>query len=382
MASFLSGSNSLTRFRINEDGIPQAFWDSLRGKLLQFVFRSIDDVPEKQAFGWTNFDDMLDTTWQNSPPEKAEYIALGFRIDSRRIPGAVLKKTFRLALEEEKRRMSEQGKNFISRERKREIKEQVTLRLRARVLPVPEFYQAVWDVKAGTILLNTAAVGKIDLFCQLFTNTFGLHLEQVTPHSLAVEAFPDKEEALAGIEPAVFADGHPSDVSKDMDSLLGADFLTWLWYRSDTAPGAFADRQGAPFAVSMEQRIVVEGGKGGARETTSVSGPLASMREAYTGLADGKKVTRALLRIEAEGTWQVTLKAEDANLYSLRTPRLDKSDGDEDPDALLLEKIYLIEKCITFVDDIYEQFLLLRLSDAWPNEVKLVSDWIERTKNA
>ena len=41
------------------------------------------------------------------------------------------------------------------------------------------------------------------------------------------------------------------------DNILGQEFLTWLWYQSDVAPGAFVDKEGQPFSVSMEQRIVV-----------------------------------------------------------------------------------------------------------------------------
>ena len=96
------------------------------------------------------------------------------------------------------------------------------------------------------------------------------------------------------------------------DMILGQEFLTWLWYRSDTAPGAFLTREGASFSVSMEQRIVVQGGEGDSRETTSVSGNLSPLREARIGLATGKKVTRALLLLQKEDmTWQLTLKAED-----------------------------------------------------------------------
>ena len=51
------------------------------------------------------------------------------------------------------------------------------------------------------------------------------------------------------------------------DNILGQEFLTWLWYQSDVAPGAFVDKEGQPFSVSMEQRIVVQGGEGDAKET-------------------------------------------------------------------------------------------------------------------
>ncbi|WP_297672098.1 hypothetical protein [uncultured Desulfovibrio sp.] len=170
-------------------------------------------------------------------------------------------------------------------------------------------------------------------------------------------------------------------LGESTDIVLGQEFLTWLWYQSDTAPGAFTDRQGAPFAVSMEQRIVVEGGEGDARETASVSGSLSPLREARFGLGTGKKVSRALLRLEKdELAFQVSLKAEDFCLNSLKTPRLDKTDSDEDPDALLLEKFYLMEVCASLLDDLYARFLRLRLSPAWQKEVDDMRQWMTRTE--
>lgn len=73
------------------------------------------------------------------------------------------------------------------------------------------------------------------------------------------------------------------------DNILGQEFLTWLWYQSDVAPGAFVDKEGQPFSVSMEQRIVVQGGEGDAKETATVAGTLSPLREARFGLGTGKK---------------------------------------------------------------------------------------------
>lgn len=165
------------------------------------------------------------------------------------------------------------------------------------------------------------------------------------------------------------------------DMILGQEFLTWLWYCSDTAPGSFTDKNGAPFAVSMEQRIVVQGGEGEARETTSVVGSLSPLREARFGLANGKKVTRALIRLEKEElAFQLTLKAEDFCLGSVRTPKIDNNDQDDDPDALLLERFYLLEVCMDMLDSLYTRFLRLRLSSHWQQEVIDIGQWLARTE--
>ena len=169
--------------------------------------------------------------------------------------------------------------------------------------------------------------------------------------------------------------------SDSTDSILGKEFLTWLWYQSDVAPGAFVNDAGAPFAVSMEQRIVVQGGEGDAQETASVSGALSPLREARFGLGTGKKVSRALVRLEKdELAFQVSLRAEDFSLNSLKTPKIEKSGDDDDPDALLLEKIYLLEVCTGLLDSLFQRFLRVRHSPDWLREVNDMRQWMTRTE--
>ena len=60
------------------------------------------------------------------------------------------------------------------------------------------------------------------------------------------------------------------------DMVLGQEFLTWLWFRSETQPMGFKDKEGVPFSMNLEQRIVVQGGEGDSLETASVSGSLYS----------------------------------------------------------------------------------------------------------
>ena len=117
----LKGSVTLSRFKV--DSLPE----NIPALLRQFAFVPIDDIAEERAFGWTNFDDMLDTEWKLSPPEKADYLTFSLRLDTRRIAPATLAKERRLALEAEQERIRALGKKLIARDRKKEIAEQVRL---------------------------------------------------------------------------------------------------------------------------------------------------------------------------------------------------------------------------------------------------------------
>lgn len=164
-------------------------------------------------------------------------------------------------------------------------------------------------------------------------------------------------------------------LGQSTDLILGQEFLTWLWFRSATG-SIFNDASGRPFTVTMEQRIVVQGGEGDTIETATVSGLESELREARMGLTTGKKVTRALVRLERDPeAWQLTLKAADFSLGSLKTPKIEK-DSNDDPDGLFLEKIYLLEACLELVDILYKSFLVLRLSPQWKTEAEELRQWI------
>ena len=162
------------------------------------------------------------------------------------------------------------------------------------------------------------------------------------------------------------------------DAVLGQEYLTWLWYRSESFPLGFKDKEGQPFTVAMEQRIVVQGGEGESLETASVSGSLSQLREARLGLCTGKKVSRALVRFERDGLeWQTTLKAEDFAFGSLRTPKVEREE-DDDPDATFLEKMYLMELCLALFDAAYQTFLQVRLGNGWAQEAEEIGAWMAR----
>uniref|UniRef100_I2Q3R1 Uncharacterized protein n=1 Tax=Desulfovibrio sp. U5L TaxID=596152 RepID=I2Q3R1_9BACT len=160
--------------------------------------------------------------------------------------------------------------------------------------------------------------------------------------------------------------------------ILGQDFLTWLWFKSEKSGWLFKLPDGGEVNVYLEQKISVRGGEGDDAETATVSGPHAQFAEARLGVKSGKRVDRALIRFEQDGeTWTVTVKADDFTLNTLRTPKTETRDEEgDDPDAKVLEKLYLLEKCGGFFDALYTQFLNTRLSQGWTGELSDFADWL------
>ncbi len=202
---FLNASTSFTRFSI-VDPVPEQLWSDIPDLLKKGALLDIDELPEMEAKGWTCFDDYLDTQWVSASPHKGEYLAFTLRIDTRRIPAGVIRKHVTLALKKERLANLQQGKTYISKERKKEIKEQVILRLRQRFLPVPAEINVVWSIRRNEVWLASVQSKVIELFMQLFLDTFQLHLQQLTPSALAVQLMGEGQvEAIDRVEATVFA---------------------------------------------------------------------------------------------------------------------------------------------------------------------------------
>lgn len=200
----MSSSVSLTRYRVVEKP-GRDILAQVPEKLVRFAFRDIDNTADERSFGWVCFEDMLDTRWRKAPPEKGAYFAFALRLDTRRISPAVLKKHLQIAIESEMEKAKEDGKNFLSRDRKKEIREQITLKLRARTLPVPAVFEVVWDPGSNRVWFGTTNAKARNLFEDCFTATFDLNLEPLTPFFLALEKLGESKAArLENLEPTLF----------------------------------------------------------------------------------------------------------------------------------------------------------------------------------
>lgn len=205
---FINSSCSFSRFRIL-DPVSDMLVIQIPDLLRKNAFQEIDDLPEMFSWGWTSFDDMLDTEWSVAPPQKGGYIFFSLRLDVRRIPAGVIRKHFALALKDEKKRMEESGKSYIAKERKKEIKEQVLLKLKKHFLPNPGEFNVVWAVANNEVWFASIQPKIIDLFMEEFLKTFNLHLEQITPYVLAENIIGDKSrEKLEELEETIFTINH------------------------------------------------------------------------------------------------------------------------------------------------------------------------------
>jgi DNA recombination-dependent growth factor C len=201
---FFSASCSVYRFTLVEE-VPQSVWSNLPELLWENRFREIEETAEERGFGWVSFEDMLDTEFTSGSPYKGHYVAFALRLDTRRISPAVFKKHYRVALRQLEEQTRHNGGKFVSREQKKELSEQVRLRLLSKMFPVPAVFDAAWDVRTGRVYLAAGQNKVRELFVELFYQTFGLRLESLSPYRMAHEIMPaEQRHHLETYEPVLF----------------------------------------------------------------------------------------------------------------------------------------------------------------------------------
>jgi DNA recombination-dependent growth factor C len=201
---FLSASASFTRYRPTGE-VPGTLWNDIPDLLQQFAFQEIERSNAERGFGWVCFEDFLDTEWHTAPPSKGEFIAFALRLDTRRIPPAVFKKHYQLALAELQETMQQKGQKYVTRSQKQELKEQVKLRLLSQTLPIPAVFDVVWNTASNRIYFCSIQAKVRTLFEELFAETFGLQLEPLTPFALAqAQLGSEPAQQLEEYEPGVF----------------------------------------------------------------------------------------------------------------------------------------------------------------------------------
>ena len=120
-------------------------------------------------------------------------------------PPGVLKKHVLLALQEEERGIHEQGKKYIIRTRRIELRDQVRLQLMQRFLPIPAMFEVIWATDSGRVYLASSNNKLINLFTEHFTLSFDLHLEALTPYGLAATMLDEATiHRLDDLEPTKF----------------------------------------------------------------------------------------------------------------------------------------------------------------------------------
>ena len=159
---------------------------------------------------------------------------------------------------------------------------------------------------------------------------------------------------------------------------LGDEFLTWLWFIIENDPKYLKSLFSEPSSLEIGNRIVLENRRHQAVESITIKGDDANLEEGILALRKGAVVTELNLSLKSgDQEWRFTIKGESLNLSSFKTPFVGPIETAEDVEGAVLEKVYLYDRAIQLVDNLYKSFIKVRVSNHWETKViPLIRKWI------
>lgn len=177
----MSTSISMTRYLVEgrlEDPVLENAADALKRNAI----RDIDDESVEKSVGWTSFETPFTPNFDGSSFSLGSYLVFSMRIDKKSVPNQMVKKMVTRA---EAQRMADAGRDMLSNQEKKTLKEQVIHSLFAKIPATPNVYDLVWNYEAGELWFFTNLKAANEALESLFRQTFRLTLIRLFPYTAA-----------------------------------------------------------------------------------------------------------------------------------------------------------------------------------------------------
>lgn len=164
---------------------------------------------------------------------------------------------------------------------------------------------------------------------------------------------------------------------------VGQEFLTWLWWKSEERGGGVNLEGYGDIVIIFEKHMLLEFGEGEYSEKIICSGLQAELQEARTGLQMGKKLEQARIKLSyGDYEWNFTLAAALMEFRSVKLPKTAETEGSDDNpeevEGMILERVFLFEELIRVVNQLFKQFLMIRVSEGWHQELSALRNWVSQ----
>lgn len=198
---FLSATSTIVRLHAK----PPANLDreAIARAVEERAFRDHDEdgMPKQEAFGWVAIHDPMVTEFDATDLFFQQYMVVGFRFDRRAVPA---KLAWMERRRQEDARRAEQDLERLSRDAKREIKQDVESNLMSRALPNPKLFECAWNLETEAVYFTGKLKSARETFASLFRETFGVAPIPMIPY-LAAErvGLPDGiVDSVRNVEPS------------------------------------------------------------------------------------------------------------------------------------------------------------------------------------
>ena len=177
----LSSTVSITRYRV-EGQLEEPILETMARCLKKNAIPKVDDDISEKTVGWTSFDKPFNPDFEGSSFVIGTYFVFSLRIDKKSIASSVIKKYCDV---EAAKRLSETGRQYLSRDERKMIKEHITNVLTLRVPAIPSVCDIVWNYEAASLWFYSTVKSANEELESLFFKSFELSLIRLFPFTAA-----------------------------------------------------------------------------------------------------------------------------------------------------------------------------------------------------
>ena len=360
---FESGSMS---FRMME--LPRPFPKDWAEKFAAHRAKSLESVGEGEQRGWVTGRHLLDSHITEDTGRHAGWVRLALRQAERKVPAALLRAECRM---EELAVMAAEGKTYLKAHARSEIRRSVTERLLPNMPPQLRAIPFVHLPGSTHLYVTALATAPLDVFTAALAATLGMGGEPATPETLGQLL---KKVDLRDLPGTSFS---PEMDDGEMEAAPGREFLTWLWFKSETQNGKVALASGADLGVLLEGPLTFTHEGHGAHAAVLKKGEPVNSIEAKTCLLGGKKLKEAKITfaLDEQHLWAFGFEADQFLVRGLKVPQ---GEGALDAVSRFQERMNFLEQWREIFFDLFGTFLAAR-TDArtWKAAAADIREWVK-----
>ena len=175
----LSSSVALTRYKVKGEPLTP-LKESIYSGLKKNIIRDIDNKSIDKIIGWTSFENPYVPNFEGNSFFFGSYIIFSLRIDKKSIPLQLIKKFTAIKTADF---LEKTGRDFLSTNEKKIIKDEVIDYLNQRIPATPSVYDIVWNYEDKILwFLSNLKSGNEELET-LFSKSFNLTLLRLFPYT-------------------------------------------------------------------------------------------------------------------------------------------------------------------------------------------------------
>ncbi|MDL1969028.1 MAG: recombination-associated protein RdgC [Deltaproteobacteria bacterium] len=177
----LSSSVSVTRYKV-KGNLEKPVLEKVYNGLIQNAIPEIDDDHLEKIVGWTSFENPYVPAFEDSSFVIGPYLVFSMRLDKKSIPPKVIQKHYAIEMAKQ---LEKSGRQYLSRNEKKSIKDHVIDVLSLRIPATPNIYDLIWNMEESWLWFFSNLKAANEEFETLFSKSFKLSPIRLFPYTTA-----------------------------------------------------------------------------------------------------------------------------------------------------------------------------------------------------